>query len=80
MVSRGQLHAPSALSRGNNPCTHWTEGWVGPRAGVDIVVDEKKSLPLPEVEPGGPTSGLSHSVNSLSPAPRSCNVSFVPQG
>jgi hypothetical protein len=32
----GQRHAPVALYlRGKNPGTHWTGGWVGPRAGLD---------------------------------------------
>jgi hypothetical protein len=32
----GQHHAPAALySRGKDPGTHCTGGWVGPRAGLD---------------------------------------------
>jgi hypothetical protein len=32
----GQRHAPVALyPRGEDPCTHSTGGWVGPRAGLD---------------------------------------------
>jgi hypothetical protein len=33
----GQRHAPAALYlRGKDPQgTHWTGGWVGPRAGLD---------------------------------------------
>jgi hypothetical protein len=27
----GQFHAPGERT----PCTHWTGGWVGPRAGLD---------------------------------------------
>jgi hypothetical protein len=35
-VSR-QRHVPAALyPRGRDPGTHWTGGWVGPRAGLDI--------------------------------------------
>jgi hypothetical protein len=38
----GQSHAPAALwPRGKGPGTHWTGGWVGPRAGVDTDVEEK---------------------------------------
>ena len=29
-----RLHAPAALSPGNNHGTHWIEGWVGFRAGL----------------------------------------------
>jgi hypothetical protein len=32
----GQRHAPAALyPRERTPGTHWTGGWVGPRAGLD---------------------------------------------
>jgi hypothetical protein len=31
----GQLHAPAALPQGKRPGTHFTGGWVGPRAGLD---------------------------------------------
>jgi hypothetical protein len=30
-----QLHAPAALPHGRRSSTHCTEGWVGPRAGLD---------------------------------------------
>jgi hypothetical protein len=30
--------------------THWTGGWVGPRAGLDAV-ETTKILPLPGIEP-----------------------------
>jgi hypothetical protein len=33
------------------PGTHWTEDWVGPRAGLDTEVREKILLPLPGIEP-----------------------------
>jgi hypothetical protein len=36
----GQLHA-----QGRDPGIHWTGGWVGPRAGVDMVV--KIKIPSP---------------------------------
>ena len=32
---RGQRHAPAALYPRERPGTHCTEGWVGPRAGLD---------------------------------------------
>jgi len=31
----GQQHAPAALDPQERPGTHFTEGWVGPRAGLD---------------------------------------------
>jgi hypothetical protein len=37
----GQLHAPAALPRGRATGTHWSGGWVGPRAGLDDVENGK---------------------------------------
>jgi hypothetical protein len=34
-VARGRLHAPAALYPRERPGTHFTGGWVGPRAGLD---------------------------------------------
>jgi hypothetical protein len=31
-------------------CTHWIGGWVGPRAGLDVV-EKRKIMPLPGIEP-----------------------------
>jgi len=31
----GQRHAPAALYPRERPGTHYTGGWVGPRAGLD---------------------------------------------
>jgi hypothetical protein len=28
------------------PSTHWTQGWVGPKAGLDAVENGKNLLPL----------------------------------
>jgi hypothetical protein len=37
------------IPRQRAPGTHWMEGWVGPRAGLDIVV--KRKIPsLPGIE------------------------------
>jgi hypothetical protein len=39
----GQLHTQAALSpREIAPDTHWLEGWVGPRAGLDVL--EKRTI------------------------------------
>jgi hypothetical protein len=43
-----------ALPRGKDPCTHWTGGWVGPRAGLDTEVRGKIPLSLPGIEPRTP--------------------------
>jgi len=32
----GQCHALATLPLGKRPSTHWTGGWVGPRAGLDL--------------------------------------------
>jgi hypothetical protein len=54
MVS-GQLHVPVALARwrGPPPGTHWVEGWVGLRVGLDAV-EKRQFLTLPglELRPG----------------------------
>jgi hypothetical protein len=49
MEMSGHLHAPAALIPGNDPGTHWIEGWMGLRAGLDAVV--KTTFPsLPQLE------------------------------
>jgi hypothetical protein len=38
----GQRHALAAIySLGKDPGTHWTVGWVGPRASLDTRLQEK---------------------------------------
>jgi hypothetical protein len=36
---------------GKEPSTHWIVGWVGPRAGLDIV-EQRNIFPLPRMKPG----------------------------
>ena len=50
----GQQHAPAALYPRERPGTHFTRGWVGPRAGLN----ERKisSPPRFDPEPSGPSS------------------------
>jgi hypothetical protein len=43
----GQLHAPAALYPREGPGTHYTGGWVGPRAGLD----RSKISPPPGFDP-----------------------------
>jgi hypothetical protein len=51
----GQRHPPTALyPRGKDPGTHWTGGWVGPRAHLDTEATGQILLPLPEIEPRSP--------------------------
>jgi hypothetical protein len=60
------------------PGTHWTGGWVGPRAGLDSDVRGKFLLPLPGNEPVSPgTPVRSQTLHWLSyPAP-TCNYYFI---
>jgi hypothetical protein len=45
-----QLHALTALPVGlRATCNHWIGGWVGPRASLDAV-DEQKKEPIPHCE------------------------------
>ena len=44
----GQRHAPAVLYSRERPGTHCTEGWVGPRARLDMC---GKSRPTPEFDP-----------------------------
>jgi hypothetical protein len=44
----GQRHAPAAIYPQERPCTHRTESWVGPKAGLD---GRKYSSPPPEFDP-----------------------------
>jgi hypothetical protein len=42
MEASGQLHAPAALFRGEEPpSTHWVGGLVGFRAGLDVGAKRK---------------------------------------
>jgi len=48
MEVSGQFHAPIALpSVIRAPGTHWTEGWVGLRAGLDMVANRKFPIIAP---------------------------------
>ena len=51
MQVSGQLHDPACLPTGNNPRTHLIRGWVNPRAGMGVAVEQTNLLPLPGFEP-----------------------------
>jgi hypothetical protein len=52
----GQCHSPTALyPREITPVTHWTGGWVGPRAGLDTEARREILSPLPGIEPLSPS-------------------------
>jgi len=40
------------LPPGNSPSTHFTEGWVSPRNGIDIAIKRKNSRPYQDSNPG----------------------------
>ena len=44
MEASGQLHAPDALSMGNNFGNYWIGGCGDPRAGLDVLGEEKISF------------------------------------
>jgi hypothetical protein len=52
----GQRHAPAALlpPGERTPGTHWTGGWVGPRAGLDTEATGKILCPCRESNPDRP--------------------------
>jgi hypothetical protein len=59
MEVSGQLHAPAALLQDKQPPgTHWIEGWVGPRAGLDGMIKRKNPCTWQQSNPGGPTRSL----------------------
>jgi hypothetical protein len=46
MEVSGQLHSPATLPPGKEPLgTHWVGGWMGPSAGLEMVV--KRKIPSP---------------------------------
>ena len=69
----GQQHAPAALYTQERHGTHFTGGWVGPRAGLD---GRKISSP-PGFDPG-PSSLLSVAIPTELPGPQgACTLLYV---
>ena len=60
-----QQHAPAALYPQERHGTHFTEGWVGPRAGLD----GRKISSLPAFDPG-PSSPYSVAIPTELPGPQ----------
>jgi hypothetical protein len=50
----GQRHGRALPPRKGPSGTHWTRGWVFPRAGLDTEATGKNRLLLPGNEPGSP--------------------------
>jgi len=42
---------PSTSPLWKEPCTHWTGGWMGHKASLDILEKRKSHLLLPESKP-----------------------------
>jgi hypothetical protein len=52
MGESGIASLPSCFNtREKAPSTHWIEGWVSLRAGLDVMMKRKQSLPLLGNEP-----------------------------
>jgi hypothetical protein len=58
-----------------NPGTHWTGGWVGPRAGLDTEATRKLLSPLPGNEPRSPgRRARSQALTELPGSPCSLSI------
>jgi len=70
MEVSGLLHAPAALSPGNDPpAVHWLGGWVDPRADLDAVV--RRKIPSPRGESNSRTELTTNSKRNV------CKVKFL---
>ena len=47
-----QLYVPAALTQGRNPGNDWIDGWVGPRAGLDVLEKRKVLYSYQDSNPG----------------------------
>ena len=52
MEVSGQHHPPAALPATNNLGTHLIGGWVGPKAGLDLLKKRRTSRPWRDSNPG----------------------------
>jgi len=63
----GQFHAPAAFIPGKEP--HWIEGWVGPRAGFDLLAKTGSPFLAPDdIKPRSSSPWPSHYTDSAIPA------------
>jgi len=58
MEVSGQLYALATLPQGKSPSTHWTGGWVGPTASLNLVAKRESLCPCQELNSGSPASSL----------------------
>ena len=70
----GQRYAPAALPQGKRPGTHFTGGWVGPRAVLDAC---GKSRPPPGFNPRTVQPVASRYTNWAIPAHTYCRVYVI---
>jgi hypothetical protein len=56
MEVSGHLHAPAASPPGKEPLAHMLGGWVGSRAGLDVVV--KRKIPSPPPRKSNPRTPI----------------------
>jgi hypothetical protein len=62
MEVSGQLQALATLIPDKDPGTHWIEGWMVPRVGLDTMA--KTKIPFPS-----PASYLAHSLVIMTELP-----------
>ena len=67
----GQQHAPTALYPRERPSTHFTGGWVGPRAGL-----EERNTSSPSGFDPGPSSPQSVAIPTELPSPLLLNINI----
>jgi len=68
-----QLHATAALPPAKNPRTHWTRGFVGPRAGPD---DLSKRYVADEIVRDARVRGHNSSVENAILCAATCYIMF----
>jgi hypothetical protein len=63
MVVSSQLHAPAALRPRNNPGKNWIWGWVGSRAGLDVLEKGNISCTSQVSDPEPSIQSAAHSLS-----------------
>jgi hypothetical protein len=73
----GHLHAPAALPPGERvPSTHRIGGWVGPKAGLEVVAKRKKSYRY-HCRESNPSREARRLVTILTELPRGSDLEVV---